>query len=157
AKAMQLGHVSLATLWAPHNEHRIFFARIVFIILNSAIGWNSLAMMVVSWSVVVGTGFVLFQRLVVIFDPSKKLLWVFLVGVDLLIFFSPIQRENWLWAFQVSFFLVQVFVVLSLFLASSQSTHFALRLGLAILCAVAASLSSAQGLMVWPALVTTLA
>src|SRR5437868_4529813 len=51
AKAMGFGQVSFATLWAPHNEHRIFIPRILFIILNTLIVWNPVAMMVVSWGI----------------------------------------------------------------------------------------------------------
>jgi hypothetical protein len=149
------GQVSFASLWAPHNEHRILIARIIFIILNPIIGWNSLAMMVLSWGIITGTALFLFQRLTTVFDPSKKRLWSALVGLCFLALLSPIQQENWLWAFQLSFFLAQAGVILSLFSVSLTSIRFALRLGLAILCAAVASLSSAQGLMAWPALIIT--
>jgi hypothetical protein len=155
AKAIRLGQVSFATLWAPHNEHRILIPRILFIISNTLIGWNPVALMVLSWSIITGTAFFLFQRLTAIFDPSKKCLWLALVGLTFLALFSPIQRENWLWAFQLNFFLVQAGVIVSLFLVSLPSIRFAIRLGLAILCAAVASLSSAQGLMAWPALIIT--
>jgi hypothetical protein len=155
AKAMRLGQVSFATLWAPHNEHRILIPRILFIVSNTVIGWNPVAMMVLSWSIITGTAFFLFQRLTAIFDPSKKRLWLALVGLTFLALFSPIQRENWLWAFQLNLFLVQAGVILSLFLVSLSSIRFAIRLGLAISCAAVASLSSAQGLMAWPALIIT--
>jgi hypothetical protein len=155
AKAMRQGQVSFATLWASHNEHRILIPRILFIISNTLIGWKPVAMMVLSWAIITGTGLFLFQRLTTIFDPAKKRLWLALVGLSFLALFSPIQRENWLWAFQLSFFLVQAGVILSLFLVSLPSIRFAVRLGLAILCAALASLSSAQGLMAWPALIIT--
>jgi hypothetical protein len=155
AQAMRLGQVSFATLWAPHNEHRILIPRIIFIISNPIVGWNSLATMVLSWSVMTGTALFLFQRLTTIFDPSKKRLWLALVGLTFLALFSPIQSENWLWGFQLGYFLVQAGVILSLFSASLTSIPFAIRLGLAILFAAVASLSAAQGLMAWPALMVT--
>ena len=155
AKAIRLGQVSFATLWAPHNEHRIVISRVLFLISNALIGWNPVAMMVLSWGIITGTSLFLFRRLTTIFDPSKKRLWLGLVGLTFLALFSPIQRENWLWAFQLSFFLVQAGVILSLFSVSLPSIPFAIRLGLGILFAAVASLSSAQGLMAWPALIIT--
>jgi hypothetical protein len=155
AQAMRLGQVSFATLWVPHNEHRILIPRIIFIISNPIVGWNSLATMVLSWGVITGSGLFLFQRLTTIFDPSKKRLWLALVGLTSLALFSPIQSENWLWGFQLSYFLVQAGVILSLFSVSLRSIPFAIRLGLASLFAAVASLSAAQGLMAWPALIIT--
>jgi hypothetical protein len=156
ARAMRLGQVSFATLWAPHNEHRILIPRIVFIISNPIIGWNSLTTMVLSWGVITGGGLFLFQRLTTIFDLSKKRLWLALVGLTFLALFSPIQSENWLWGFQLSYFLVNAGVILSLFSVALTSIPFAIRLGLASFFAAVASFSVAQGLMAWPALIITI-
>jgi hypothetical protein len=129
AKAMRVGQVSFETLWAPHSEHRIVIPRILFVISKTLIGWNPMAMMVLSWAIITGTALFLLQRLTVVFDASKKRLWLALVALTFLALFSPVQRENWLWAFQLCFFLVQAGVILSLFLVSLQSIHFVIRIG----------------------------
>jgi hypothetical protein len=141
-------------LWAAHNEHRILVPRVTFIIFNQIVGWNPVAIMVLSWSIVAGTALFLFQRLAAVFDFSKKRLWLALVGLCFLALFSPIQRENWLWAFAaIVWFFVQAGVILSLFTVSCLSMNFAIRLALAIFFAIVASLSAAQGLMALPALI----
>src|SRR5262249_36360483 len=122
-----------------------------------AIGWNSVAIMVASWCAITGAAFFLFYGFIQIFDPSKPRLWLVTTGLSFLMFFSPVQRENWLWAFQLSFFLVQAGVVVSLFVISFTSINLGIRLTTAILFAGIASLSSAQGLMAWPALFLTFA
>src|SRR5262249_62358256 len=114
-KTLRAGHASFETFWLPHNEHRILIPRIVFTILLPAIGWNSVAIMVASWSAITGAALFLFYGFIQIFDPSKPRLWLVTTGLSFLMFFSPVQRENWLWAFQLSFFLVQAAVVVSLF------------------------------------------
>jgi hypothetical protein len=156
-KTLRTGHVSFETFWLPHNEHRILIPRIVFTILLRAIGWNSGAIMVVSWGIITGASFFLFYGFVKIFDTWKPRLWLATVALSFLLFFSPVQRENWLWAFQLSFFLVQAGAVLSLFLISFNSISPGIRLPIAMLFAGIASLSSAQGLMVWPALLVAFA
>ena len=156
-KTLRTGHASFETFWLPHNEHRILIPRVVFTILLPAIGWNSVALMLASWSAITGAAFFLFYGFIKTFDPSKPRLWLATVALSFLLFFSPVQRENWLWAFQLSFFLVQAGVVASLFLISFTSMNLGIRLTTAILFAGIASLSSAQGLMVWPALLITVA
>src|SRR5271166_871089 len=154
-KAIRLDQASFATLWAPHNEHRILVPRVIFSILIPVTGWNSVALMVASWAIITGAALFLYYCFARIFDSSKPRLWLLTVGISFLIFFSPIQRENWLWAFQLAFFLVQVGVILSLFSISFRSVALANRLLLAIMFGALASFSSAQGLMVWPALLVT--
>jgi hypothetical protein len=71
-------------------------------------GWNSVAIMLFSWCIVTGSAFFLLHRFMKIYDRSKPRLWAGTVVTFFLLIFSQIQWENWLWAFQLAFFLVQV-------------------------------------------------
>jgi hypothetical protein len=151
-KAIQTGQASFETFWAPNNEHRIPIPKAVFSLLIPATGWNSIAIMVISWLVVMSAGLFLFYSFTRVFNPLRPRLWLATIGVAFLLFFSPIQKENWLWAFQLGFFLVQGAVIVSLLYISFTDIALGKRLALSVAFAIVASFSSAQGLLVWPVL-----
>jgi hypothetical protein len=70
--------------------------------------------------------------------------------------FSLVQLENWLWAFQFAFFFIQFAVVASLILLCRSDIALWFRLVAAMTLGAAASFSSAQGLLIWPALIFSL-
>jgi hypothetical protein len=156
-EAIRTGHLSFATFWAPHNEHRLFLSRIAFTVLFGLIGWNSVVIMLLSWLVVTGAAFCLFLCFRAAFDSSKPRFWLATVILSFALLFSPVQRENWFWAFQLAFFLVQSGVIVSVCFACLPNQNLTFRLLLSILFAALASLSSAAGLMVWPALILAFA
>src|SRR5262245_46772630 len=49
------GELRLADFWAQHNEHRIVIPRILFFILGSMGGWNTVREMLAEWVVVAAT------------------------------------------------------------------------------------------------------
>jgi hypothetical protein len=136
------GDLRLGDLWAQANEHRIFVGRLEFLLdyrffhgtnvfLFTVIVLSSLALAAVAavpvWSE----------------TRSRLLAWcVFCAGAAALM--SPVAAENLTWAYQVQF--VQVF----LFAAAAIVAVTARRPILAAVCALAASYSMANGLLVWP-------
>src|SRR5689334_2335669 len=102
--AVRAGQSSLEMFWAPHNEHRILFPKIAFLILIIVTGWNSVSMMVASWGVIAGTAVFLFQGFTRVYNDTRRGYWLITVALSFLLFFSPIQRQNWLWSFQLTFF-----------------------------------------------------
>jgi hypothetical protein len=72
------------------------------------------------------------------------------------VFLSLVQHENWLWAFQFAFFFIQVSALISIFTICRSEVPLPFRLMVAVGFGVAASYSSAQGLLVWPTLVLSL-
>jgi hypothetical protein len=151
-KAFRTGQDLFNTLWAPHNEHRLFASKLALALLISGSGWNSLLIMLVSWALVCATSLVLYRRFASVFDPSAPRLWLLTVVIFLALFFSPIQKENWLWAWQLTFFLAHVTVVLSILTITEKTIALPVRLALSLVLAFTASFSALQGLMVWPAL-----
>jgi hypothetical protein len=131
-------------------------SRLLATAIISAIGWHSKVFMLVSWMLAGGTAYFLVGRFIVIFDPAVRWLWATMVGTALLAVFSPIQAENWLWGFQMAWFLVNAGTVAAIFSVASDE-GIAHRLFWATLFGLVSTLSSAQGLMVWPALIVSFA
>jgi hypothetical protein len=96
------GGLTLRDLWMPHNEHRIFFPRLVFVALARLTHWN----VRVELAAIVGAACVIAWNLQVLLRrtwPAERywpLAASFLVN---LLVFSPIQHQNWLWGFQLQF------------------------------------------------------
>ncbi|HEY0789468.1 MAG TPA: hypothetical protein VGD78_00260 [Chthoniobacterales bacterium] len=155
-EAVRSGRASLETFWIPHNEHRIMFPRLVFCILVTLTRWNSVDIMIASWVVMTGAGLFLLHGLARIFDEARPRLWLLTVIASFSLFYSAIQKENWLWAFQLTFFLVQFGVILGTFCMSFTRVRTTPRIAVAVLFAVLATGSTATGLMAWPALIVTL-
>jgi len=141
--------ISLKTLFSQHNEHRIFFPRIVFIIIGRLSQMNMKAYMFVSQMLVALTYLALCTIINNIGKGKIKYLMMLLVGFLL---YSPIQYENQLWGFQLAFYMVNVFAVFSIYFMnkSINTGEKDLRfLILSILCAIISSFSSIHGLLVW--------
>lgn len=153
--SLRKGHLSFEQFWAPNNEHRIFFPKIAFTALTALTRWNSVGIMILSWGIITAVAFFLLYCFTRIYHESKRGWWLAILTLSLLLFFSPIQRQNWLWAFQLSFFFVQAGVIISVFILTFTEIPLPPRLFLVILFAVFASLSAVQGLMIWPVLLIT--
>jgi len=146
---LKSGNSSFELFFSQHNEHRIFFPRIIFAILAFASKWNieveiwfSFALSVVS--------FILIYRISRIYFDKHLYLLVVANVLSSLIFFSPIQFENWLWGFQIAWFLIITCMISSVYVLSSTISRYKILIS-ASLCLVA-SFSSAHGLLTWIAL-----
>jgi hypothetical protein len=153
---VRLGEATAGIFWSPNNEHRMLIPKVEFSVLALVTHWNSKTMMIFQWLVMVVAGALLFAEFRKLFPPSRPLLWAGAVIAALAIFFSGVQYENWLWAFQFAFFFIQTCVIVSIFAISRWTGPFWLRVVIASFFAAAASFSSAQGLLIWPALVLAL-
>jgi hypothetical protein len=145
------GRLSPADLWEQQNEHRIVVPRIVMLVLGILTHYNNIAEMyltLTTFCLVLGILFLPFAK--DIHYGSKPTLLLF-VPVSLLLF-SPRQYENWLMGFLMQFALVLLFAVLT-FYSLRILGHEGAKLGafcVALAAALAASFSSAHGLLVWP-------
>jgi hypothetical protein len=142
------GSLSLADLWAPHNEHRFFFPRIAMLTLGSLTDWNNVAEMYLIQACLLATLAVL---LLAFRATVGKGPWL-LVPVAFLVF-SPRQSANMLWGYQITFAFAQTFGVLALYLLHASARPEARKLAFpaALAGATVAALSAVQGLLVWPA------
>jgi len=156
-KSVKSGEATFATFWSPNNEHRMLLPKVEFSSLAVLTHWNSKIIMLVGWIVMAFAAAFLFLQFKTIYSKSHPILWAICTWLGVAALVSLVQQENWLWAFQFAFFFIQLATLVSIFTISHSDTALPLRLIAAIGFAVAASYSSAQGLLLWPALAVSLA
>jgi hypothetical protein len=155
-KSVESGQATFNTFWSANNEHRMLIPRLEFSTIALLTHWNSKVMMMVGWLAAVVAMLFLFLQFKRIYSPAHPALWTLSVGVSAAALFSLVQLENWLWAFQFAFFFIQFAVVSSLIILCRSNLALWLRLLAAVALGALASFSSAQGLLIWPALVLSL-
>jgi hypothetical protein len=144
-KAFSNGTLTLAELWAPHNENRMFFPKLILAVVDSHTRANQVTDMYLS--AIVMTAALAVLLVVALRSTGLGLAWM--VPIPFL-FFSLAQVGNILWAFQFAWMLVLLCLVVSLWGLDSSRAHY-LPFAIAVLAAVVASFSSLQGLLIWPA------
>jgi hypothetical protein len=139
-------NVAFADLTAQHNEHRLFFPRIIMLGLAHLGQWNiayELAMNLL-------LGIAIFTALVLLILHSKKelksdeLIWM--IPIISLITFSLSQWENWLWGWQIQIFLCVLSIVTGIILLSSSRFQW-WKLAVSIGCGIVAVFSFANGFL----------
>jgi hypothetical protein len=146
------GSATFQDFFAQHNEHRVLFPKLIMVLLAFASGWNVHLEMFVGASIAVATlGLVL---AVASRDGSPPALFN-VTGILCAGFMLSIsQWENWLWGFQIAWFLTNFCLLLAIALITiPQGVAVPMRLLLAGLACLVASFSSAHGLFSWVALV----
>jgi hypothetical protein len=136
-------------LFRQHNEHRIFFPKLIYLAFAQVTHCNVRAEMFFSVLLCCLTSagiYVLLKRTV---PGAQKhlLLWAL---INLLIF-APVQAENWLWGFQLQVFIPTVCLVASLVALGSRLRP-GVRFVLASLLATIATFSFGGGIVLWPAI-----
>jgi hypothetical protein len=134
------------SLWAQHNENRIFFPNLIVIFLARTTHFNvkieeylSAVMLVTAMTLLV---LALRRR-----APTIPMLYycpVFALG------FSFVQWSNTTWGFQMAWYLVLLTLVVAIYLLDRPRLTW-LIFGAAVVTAVVGSFSSSQGLLIWPA------
>ena len=155
-KSVGSGRASLMDFWSPNNEHRMLIPRLEFSTLAVLTHWNSTLIMIVAWLVIGIVMIFLFSQFRMLRSRAHPILWTVSVGVSAFALFSLVQIENWLWAYQFAFFFIQFAVVASIVVLCRSELSLWFRLLTVTVLAIAASFSSAQGLLVWPVLILSL-
>jgi len=143
--------LSLGDLWRQHNDHRIFFPNLVLLVSAYITNWN------IGTEVIIGFLFSLITATLIFLMIKKSIIksWLgFLAGLlTATWFFSPVQWENWLWGWQVEWFMCIAGITTAFFLllkyTNKSVKHKILLFVGAILAAGIASFSLAGGLFVW--------
>lgn len=143
-------NLTLADLWAQHNEHRIFLPKVIMLVLASLTRWDVRYEMVLSIVLAVGIFLLIFSLLSRTFE-GRRYPWAIAGLVLALLIFSPAGYENWLWGWQLQWYLSVIALIAVVVVLSS---GFAKRLpmvavGLAALGAVIGNLSLASGNFIW--------
>jgi hypothetical protein len=151
------GTLSLAEIWALHaGVHRIAVPRIVDLLLIWLTHWNRQVEMTFDLAVALASAWLLYV-LVRRTARSARLTLALVAPVSLL-FFSLAQFADWFAPFQLCFTATVFGLLLALWAVTSDAQVLSWRrFAAALLGALIAMLSSFAGLMVWPAVLPTLA
>jgi len=147
---------SFEDFFAQHNEHRTFFPKIIFVVLALISNWNIRYELYFSVFLVFVTFFSLYKLslLGVEKEPTISNHLTNILTCSLL--FSIIQYENWLWGYQLLWFLINACLAVAVLLIAS-SNNSPKRLYLAAIPCFIASFSAAHGLLTWLAVIPSVA
>ena len=135
-----------SSLWAQHNENRIFFPNLIVLLLAYTTGFNIQVEEYLSFVMLTGATALL------IWSHKRKcngVPWLYYCPIAILMF-SVVQYENALWGFQMAWYLVLLCLAATLALLD-RAEETRLSFAVAITIAVIGSYSSLQGLLIWPA------
>ncbi|BAY77157.1 hypothetical protein NIES25_36170 [Nostoc linckia NIES-25] len=151
------GTVSFADFFAQHNEHRIFFPRIIFAILAFSSKWNIKLETCFSFLLALASFGMMYKIATLNFNPKNRgIHHLFNITICILTF-SLFQYENWLWGFQIGWFLTNTCVITAVFILVVLKNWLPnVRISLASLCCLVASFSLAHGLLSWLAVIPSL-
>lgn len=143
--------LDLPDLWRQHNEHRILFPRVAMLVLAWPTEFDSRAQMTLSLVLAFAVLVLTVQLLRRTFADLPRGGVVATAVVTAAVLFSPMQYENWLWGFQISWFMnvlgvVAGAAVLTLWPRQRRPLEPVL---LAAACALLAQYSLANGTMAW--------
>lgn len=159
------GQLSYRDFWRPHNEHLTPFSIVIQFHLAKLTAWNSKYAMLVSLALAVTTygllGYLLRSSVnsVMVTNTTESKYTIATSSVFTLTvliafaFFSINQWENWLWGWQVQWFihilgLLLVFSALNLAQRQKKLVHGITFLG-AIFGAILTTFSLASGILIW--------
>jgi hypothetical protein len=147
-QAQDRGVLSFNDFWTQANEHRPLFPRAINFLLAQITSWDIRAELYVNFAVALVTFVVV---LIALRRTLTDLTFAIASVVASVIFFSPVQWENWLWGFELEFFmcsLAAVGTMLGLTFVWERSRRAGM--GVAVASALVGSYSFANGLLLWP-------
>ncbi len=151
---LHTGGLQLSELWASHNEHRIFFLRLILLGLAKLGGWNLIKEAYFNFFLALLSLLVLWKLVSSTF-PKTPVLTAGLTFILSWLVFSGVQADSWLVGWQLCFTLVNLTAfsaVLVLKLWPGKLPGLLVVMVLAII----ASYTLASGLMLWPTLLVGL-
>jgi hypothetical protein len=137
------GSLGFGDFYAQHNEHRIFFPRLIFFALGRLTHWDTRAELWVIWLLALLCLFSIWQ--IARRTNSARIFWISFAASVLL--FSPLGMANFLWGFQVGFLLPLACVTTCIWTAATVRYPFNFLLAI-ILCTVS-TFSIASGFTSW--------
>jgi hypothetical protein len=141
------GTLTFGSIWTLHDENRILLPNLVFLVVGLE-AHDDLRIITIAAAVTFVAAFcgLLVLTRSYLSRPLSPVL-VFSLGA---VWFSISTWGDGLWAFQVGWYLIILFLITMLAALLGRAEHRSLRIVLAGLSAVAASFSFIQGLALWP-------
>lgn len=149
---MQTGDFYVNDLWQQHNEHRLFFPKLIMVASAYLTHWNTRVEMAISLAIAIGS----FLLLIKLWRRSAVPLG--LLFLCSMIWFSPVQIENWLWGWQIQWFLSVLGVLVALYgLSKVVDAGLSVKAALFMVGGtILAQYSLGSGTLLWPVLVLAL-
>ena len=141
------GHLSLGLLWSQYNETRLVLGNMVDVVFGYINRFDLRSVMLFTAVVFIASYAVLLALVHSYIGRRLTPIPVFILGT---IWFSLADVQNALWAFQVSWYLTVFFFMVMLFALLIPANSRRWWLGLAVFAAMAGSLSTVQGFILWP-------
>lgn len=142
------GTLSFFDLWTQHNEHRLFFPKIIMINMARFSSWDISYELAANILFAVGIFLALLYQIKITMrsagDPGAN--W--LAAATSLMVFSLAQWGNWFFGWQMQIFMNVFFVVVGIILLAKPVFKWS-NFGAASLLGIAASYSFANGLCYW--------
>ena len=144
------GNINFNDFWALHSNHRIVFPKIIIAVLAFASQWNINYQLCLSIGLAVITFIAMYSLSSMQVEKTKDDLWHLANILTCILLCSLVQYENWLWGFQLAWFLVNLCFVAAVYvLSSDRKLLLSLRISIAAGFCFIASFSLAQGLLSW--------
>ena len=141
------GTLAFSDFFAQHNEHRLLFPRLVMYGLAVMSHWNTY--WEVAASVILAAAGIFFLYKIVCKTIAHNLLRLLALFSISLIFFSPLQQENWLWGWQIQWYLCILGLIVAVWALAAWESSPLKRVIVAALAAAVATYSLASGFFVW--------
>jgi hypothetical protein len=139
------GTLTVADFFAQHNEHRIFFPRLIMFGLGKLTHWNVYAELWTMWFLACVCAFNLWRLAQVTGWNPFRAPWLILIAN--LFVFSPLGHENWLFGFQIGFLLPVACYTAVLWIAPS--VRFPLNFLITFVISTVCTFSIASGFTCW--------
>lgn len=145
------GTLPLGDLWDQHNEHRILFPNIVMTAAAYLTDWNIKTELYISFAFSLVSALMLYLFVVTKF--ARKSIALLAAVLMAAWFYSPVQYDNWLWGWQIEWFMCIAAIMTTIFLldrfASGLAKHPHWLFGGALAGAAVATYSLGSGIAVW--------
>jgi len=147
-EAVQKGRLTLSGLLAQHNEHRMVFPRLVKLGLTYLSGWNTFYELFATWTCVALSFLVAWDLLRITLSEELKRWIKPLVVMNSFLLFSLAQGENFIWGWQLQWFLAEFFTILSIWALARWKGRW-IGVLVAALAAFVTTYSIASGQFLW--------
>lgn len=143
------GTLSVYDLWTQHNEHRILVPQAVELVVGKATGFNFRVPVLMNLLVAIASFGFLLSMLGRTFT-NRKLMLLLTIPLAWLMF-SPLQWTNWIWGFQLAFFMCVFFTILTIWLLTRRDLLTSpVVFGLTLAVAALTTYCNGNGLLIWP-------
>ena len=144
------GNVNFNDFWALHSNHRILFPKIIIAVLAFASQWNINYQLCLSIGLAVITFIAMYSLSSMQVKNAGDNLWHLANILTCILLCSLVQYENWLWGFQLAWFLVNLCFVSAVYaLLSNHKLLPYIKISIAAVFCFIASFSLAQGMLSW--------